>query len=121
MECAFFNFGFRLGTNSLGILGGSRLLYELSKISLRVCRFARPGIHPSEAQDPKAIRTLDFLRSSWAMYSCSLVRIPPLNRQTSISPSSILSTSRTLPSTMQGQKTRSNALADLQDFVVDPQ
>ena len=43
------------------------------------------------------------------MYSCSLVRMPPLNRQTSIWPSSSCSMSRTLPSAMQGQSTRSKA------------
>ena len=43
------------------------------------------------------------------MYSFSEVRMPPLNRQTSISPSSIASISLTLPSTTQGQKTRSKA------------
>ena len=54
------------------------------------------------------------------MYSCSLVRTPPLNRQTSISPSAIRSTSRTLPSAMQGQKTISKAAATSRIFVSMP-
>ena len=73
-------------------------------------------MQPSLAQEPKATRTFDLRRSSWAMYSCSLVRMPPLNRQTSISPSAIFSTSRTLPSVMQGQKTMSKAAATSRIF-----
>ena len=50
------------------------------------------------------------------MYSCSLVRMPPLNRQTSIAPSAIFSTSRTLPSAAQGQRTMSKAAATSRIF-----
>ena len=63
------------------------------------------------AHEPNATRTFDFCRISWAMYSCSLVRMPPLNRQTSMLWSGIFSTSLTLPSVAQGQKTMSNASA----------
>ena len=41
-------------------------------------------MQPSLAQEPKATRTFDLRRISWAMYSCSLVRMPPLKRQTSM-------------------------------------
>ena len=50
-------------------------------------------------------RTFDFRRMSWAMYSCSLVRMPPLKRQMSIVPSAIFSISRTLPSATHGHIT----------------
>ena len=78
-------------------------------------------MQPSQAHEPKATRTFDLRRISWAMYSCSLVRMPPLNRQTSMLPSGIFSTSRTLPSVAQGQKTMSKAAATSQDLVVDGQ
>ena len=73
-------------------------------------------MHPSEAQEPKATSTFDLRRSNFAMYSCSLVRTPPLNRQTSIAPSGIFSMSRTLPSAMQGHITRSKAAATSRIF-----
>ena len=55
------------------------------------------------------------------MYSCSLVRMPPLNRQTSMLPSGIFSTSRTLASTATGQKTMSNSGGHVEDLLVDRQ
>ena len=73
-------------------------------------------MQPSLAQEPKATRTFDFRRISWAMYSCSLVRMPPLNRQTSIDWSGIFSTSRTLPSAPQGNITMSKAAATSRIF-----
>ena len=76
----------------------------------------KPGMQPSLAQEPKATRTFDFRRMSWAMYSCSLVRMPPLKRQTSIVPSAISSMSRTLPSAPQGNMTMSNAAATSRIF-----
>jgi len=42
--------------------------------------------------------------------------MPPLNRQTSISRSAIFSTSRTLPSVAQGQKTMSKAASTSRIF-----
>ena len=50
------------------------------------------------------------------MYSCSLVRMLPLNRQTSMLPSAIRSTSRTLASTATGQSTISNSAATSRIF-----
>ena len=73
-------------------------------------------MQPSLAQEPKATRTFDFRRSSWAMYSCSLVRMPPLKRQTSMLSSGIFSTSWTLASTATGQKTMSNRAATSRIF-----
>ena len=73
-------------------------------------------MQPSLAQEPKATRTFDFRRMSWAMYSCSLVRMPPLKRQRSMLPSGIFSTSRTLPSVAQGHITTSNASATFRIF-----
>jgi hypothetical protein len=73
-------------------------------------------MQPSLAQDPKATRTLDFFLSTWAMCSCSLVRMLPLNKHTSMAPSSIASTSRTLASTATGQNTMSKAAATSRIF-----
>ena len=83
--------------------------------------FARPGMQPSLAQEPKATRTFDFRRISWAMYSCSLVRMPPLNRQTSMLPSGIFSTSRTLPSVAQGHMHDVEGRGHVENLLVDGQ
>ena len=77
---------------------------------------ASPGMQPSLAQEPKATSTFDFFRSSCAMYSCSLVRMLPLKRQTSMLPSGIFSTSWTLASTATGQRTMSNSAATSRIF-----
>ena len=50
------------------------------------------------------------------MYSCSLVRMLPLKRQTSIVPSAMFSTSRTLASMATGQSTMSKAAATSRIF-----
>src|SRR4030042_5279932 len=70
----------------------------------RSYRLARPGMQPSWAQDPKATRTLAFFRSRWAKCSFSLLRMAPLNRQTSMFLSGMASTSLYLASTATGQK-----------------
>jgi hypothetical protein len=73
-------------------------------------------MQPSWAQEPNPISTLALRRNNRAMCSCSLVRMPPLNRQTSMAPSSNASMSRTLPSITQGQKTMSKASATSRIF-----
>ena len=60
-----------------------------------------------EAQEPKATRTLDFPLRSFAIYSCSSVRIAPLKKQTSMCLSGIASTSLYLVSMATGQKSMS--------------
>src|SRR5574342_148577 len=64
-------------------------------------------MQPSQAQEPKATRSFDFLRSNLAMCSFSSLRMPPLNRVSRIEPSSIASTSLYLASMATGQKTTS--------------
>ncbi len=82
-----------------------------SRISSTVDRFASPGMQPSLAHEPNATRNRDLRRSRCASSSLSVVRIPPVNRQRSIEPSAIASTSRSFTSITAGQKTISNAAA----------
>ena len=62
--------------------------YTRSLISWALATLASPGMPPIVAQEPKATSTLLFWRSSLAMYSFSLLRTQPLNRQRSMKPSS---------------------------------
>src|SRR5512139_591027 len=69
-------------------------------------------MQPSWAHEPKATSTFDLRRRRWARCSFSLVRIDPLNRQTSMWPSGMASTSLYLKSTATGQK-RMSATASM--------
>ncbi len=68
--------------SGLTVLSPSR--YAAAKMAGTVERFARPGMQPSFAQEPKAISTFDFRRRRWASSSFSLLRMPPEKRQTSM-------------------------------------
>ena len=64
---------------------------------------------PSCAQAPKAITYCDFLRSRWAISSCSVVRMAPLMKVATMDLSAMASTSLRLKSIATGHSTMSTA------------
>ncbi len=66
---------------------------------------------PSWAHEPNATKVLDFARRSFAMCSCSLLRIEPLKKVMSMCLSGMASTSLYLTSMATGQNTMSAILA----------
>ena len=83
----------------------------VSMICLRLDRFARPGIQPSLAHEPKATMNFDLRRSILARWTVSSVRMLPETRVIVISPSAIDSMSAYLPSIIVGHRTMSKAAA----------